>query len=229
MIDPVWLSYRLSDFIMFSTRVYERQLVLHNEQYAGFQIVSSVMGAFVLWRVLQHERVRAAFGTIGVVWVWVGWSFLWDRYAEINLLARYAAPAFVLEGFGFLAIAFLRRPPVRLPSTGWIGTAALTLMGLVLAGYPLVPVLTGGEMAAGEIFGMMPDPTALFTFALLAACRGALRWFLMVIPALWLATSIATLQVLGTVTFWPLTMLFATITLVALVSAFLQRRDARKL
>ncbi len=70
---------------------------------------------------------------LAILWVFVGWSFLWNRYATINWAVAYVAPAFALEALLLLVIgsllnglAFDRRGPA-----GWTG---YLILAFALAG-----------------------------------------------------------------------------------------------
>ena len=57
-------------------------------------------------------------------------------------------------------------------------------------------------MAHAEVFGMAPDPTALFTLGLLLALPLRRVGWLLVIPLVWCATSGATLWAMASPEFW---------------------------
>ncbi|MEM9107334.1 MAG: DUF6064 family protein, partial [Pseudomonadota bacterium] len=182
-----WLSYRLSDFVMFSERAYQRQIQLYNESWFGLQALALILGAVILWQVLRpsEKSVRVIPILLAMAWFWVAWSFLWARYAEINLFALYAAPAFAVQGLAFLAVAALPNGlRMALPS-GLLKLPVVLLLLLTLLLYPLLAPLTGKTLMRAEAFALLPDPTALATLALLSLCIGPVRWPLMVIPFVW--------------------------------------------
>ncbi len=209
-----WLSYRLSDFIMFSAEVYDRQVALYNTQFPGLQAISVAAGAGIVWHTVRPSGAgaRAIPVVLGLAWLWVAWSFLWQRYADINLIARTAAPVFVAQGLALLAAGLhpggLR---LRLPG-GPARLAALVLLVLTLLLYPLLAPVTGKPVLSAEFFGLMPDPTALATLCVLAVSHQWVRLPLMIVPVIWCALSAATLWSLGS----PMAWMLATVTLVAL-------------
>lgn len=219
MIGETWLSYRLSDFVMFSERVYQRQVQLYNEDWLGLQVVALIFGFAILWHMLKpsarSRRVVAIL--LALAWFWVAWSFLWERYGEINLLALYAAPAFALQGLAFLAAAAipgglrvsLPRGPLKVP--------VFLLLLITLLFYPLFAPLAGKPLMSAEFFALMPDPTAVATLAVLSMCAGAMRWPLMLVPLLWCLSSAAVHWVLGSATFWPVALLAALAILLAAI------------
>ena len=223
ILEEVWLSYRLSDFVMFSERVYLRQLELHNAAIPGMQAVSLGIGLFICWWVMSARGSLARFGTLilAIAWIWVAWSFLWSRYAEINLLARYAAPAFAAQGLALLAIAaFSDGLRVRM-QRGWLRVPSIALLSATLLFYPLLAPVTGRPVMAAEFFALMPDPTALATLTLLSVSKSRIRWFLMVIPVFWCLCSIAIFRVLDSPMFWVVTL----IGLSAIIIAAFYRTD----
>lgn len=199
-----WLSYGLSDFVMVSSRVYQRQLELHNMNLMGLQAVALALGAYLVWLIIRRPEAgnRIIPILLGLVWLWVAWSFLWQRYSDINLVGHYAGIAFAIQGAALLATGL--RPSglsVRLP-TGAMKTVAAALLIFSLVLYPLLTPLLGRAIIEAEFFAMMPDPTAVATLAILANSQSRIRWPFMVVPLLWCAFSGATLWVLGLPQFW---------------------------
>jgi hypothetical protein len=138
---------------------------------------------------------------LAILWTFVGWSFLWNRYATINGAAAYVAPAFAVEGVLLLVIgslrdglAFDRRGPA-----GWTG---YLILGFALAGQPLLAPLQGRGWASSEVFGIAPDPTAMATLGVLLLARGGLLPLLLPIPILWCLLSGLTLHTMGKPQAW---------------------------
>jgi hypothetical protein len=136
---------------------------------------------------------RAIPIVLGLLWIWLAWSFLWQRYAAINWAAAYVAPPFVLQGLALLwcGVALGREDHAR--ARGPVRSASLALLAGAVLVYPTLAAVFGRPWASAEVFGIVPDPTALATLALLAGAQWRLRWPLMILPALWCAVSGATL------------------------------------
>jgi hypothetical protein len=66
------------------------------------------------------------------------------------------------------------------------------VFAIVLVGYPLLALVQGRPWPQAEVFGLMPDPTALATAALLLASRGLARWALLVVPLAWCVVAAVT-------------------------------------
>ena len=162
-----WWTYRLSDFLMFSPETYWRLVELYNRDFWPLHLPLLAAGLAALW-LAATRRVQTFRGIavgLAAVWWWVGWAFLRERYATINWAAQYVALAFAVQAV-LLLIAGLTCRQTHTPS----GAAVRTLGGLLaVAGllYPLLGLAAGRPWVQAEVFGMAPEPTALFTLGLL--------------------------------------------------------------
>jgi hypothetical protein len=199
-----WWTYTPSDLLLFSPRVYYRLLELHNLAVWPLQLLTALLALAIICLVLKPGRLsdRLVPLGLGVVWIWVAWSFLWDRYATINWAAAYVAPFYAVEGLLLvwtgassdgLSLAANRKAPLL---------SGLGLLALALFGYPIVAPAMGRSWTAAEIFGITPDPTATATLAVLAISRRSVRWLLMIIPFLWCLITGATLWAMGAADFF---------------------------
>jgi Family of unknown function (DUF6064) len=221
-----WWTYRLSDLLLFSPRVYYRQFELLNQAFwpAHLFLLGLAIGLFFLLLRPAPARSGVVAGLLGAVWFLVGWAFLWERYAAVNWAMLYIAPAFGLQGALLLAVA---ASPVRLglDKTGglrrWL---AVGLFGIAVAIYPLLAPAFGRSWLAAEVFGLAPDPTAVATLSVLVACRTRFRWLLAVAPMLWCAITGMTLWTMGTPDFW----IAPAGALIALVGMAVVRRPDRR-
>lgn len=181
-----WRSYGLSDFLMFSPQVYARLLERYNQALWPAQGVLLLLGAAVLAMALRRPggRPLAACIVLAGAWSLAGWGFHWQRYAGIFIAAPALAIASWVEAALLLAGAALpARPQADRSITHGIG-AALLAAGVLL--YPLLAVATGAGWARAEVFGLMPDPTALATLGWLLASHALPDWMragLALIPA----------------------------------------------
>jgi len=189
-----WWTYRAEDFLLFSPRVYWRMFELHNAALWPLHVLTLAAGLIIIlliaWRPATWTRWVALI--LAILWIFVGWSFLWSRYATINWAAAYVAPVFFVEGVLLLVaslldgLAFDRRQPAA-----WIG---YLILGFALAGQPLLGPLQGRGWASSEVFGIEPDPTVMATLGVLLLARGWLLPWLQPIPVLWCLLSGMTLQ-----------------------------------
>jgi hypothetical protein len=197
-----WWTYRPEDFLLFSSRVYWRMFELHNTELWPLQVVTLAAGLIILliaWRPATSARWPAL--VLAILWVFVGWSFLWNRYATINWAVAYVAPAFAIEGVLLLVIGVLRdglsfdrRGPAR--GIGYL------IIAFAIAGAPLLAPLQGRGWASSEVFGIAPDPTAIATLGVLLLAHGRLLPVLLPIPVLWGLLSGVTLQTMGEPQAW---------------------------
>ncbi len=201
---PEWWTYRLSDLLLFSPRVYYRQFELHNQALWPAHLVLLGLAVCLLFLLLRPTpaRGRIVAAILGIACMWAGWAFLWDRYAAINWAMLYVAPAFGLQGLLLLAAAASRKG-LRIEEAGslrrWL---AVGLFVFAFAIYPLLAPVSGRSWLAAEVFGLAPDPTAVGVLAVLVAARTRLRWLLMVVPVLWCAVTGMTLWAMGAPDFW---------------------------
>ena len=198
-----WLSYRPEDFLLFSPRVYWRMFEMHNAALWPMQVLALAAGlgmvVLVHLRPFGYERWIALI--FALIWTFVGWSFLWYRYATINWAIGYVAPLFALQAILLLIIGTIFNG-LAFDQRGIVGWTGLLLAAFGLVAYPLVPQVLGRRWSGAEIFGIAPDPTVIATLGVLLLARGRLLFLLMPIPLLWLLLSGLTLQTMGDVQFW---------------------------
>lgn len=191
-----WWTYRLSDFLMFTSSTYFRLFERSNREWWVLLIALLVLGIAALAALLPasplRDRRRLVLPFLGIAWLWVAWEFHWRRYTTINLAAPWFAGAFVLQGLVMMAAG---RPnpshPGRPRLIPWIG---LVLAGFGLLLQPFTALLLHRPLAEAQWFGLAPDPTVTVTMGLLLAARAA--WPLFLLPLLWCVVTSATLWTL---------------------------------
>ena len=190
-----WWKYAPSDFLLFSPRVYYRLFELNNEALWPLQLLIAALAVAILYIVTVRVRAGERFLPIGlgVIWLWVGWSFLWERYATINWAIVYVVPFFVLEALLLIGIGLSGRGLTRPTSHMIVRVSLYGMLLFSLFGYPLIAPFMGRDWAAAEIFGIAPDPTAVATLVMLALGQGRMRAIAMIIPAAWCAITGVTL------------------------------------
>lgn len=191
-----WWTYRPSDFLMFSPRIYWRLFESLNEAWWPAQVPLMIAA---LWWLVVRPNARAAALLLGGCWIAVAWSFHHQRFAPINWVADGFAVAFALQGLLLIGLAATSDAGVNRVARGRVG-AALALWALLL--HPLLAPLTGRPWPQAEVFGLAPDPTAIATLALLSMVRSmpSQRWLLGALWALalaWCLISAATLATMG--------------------------------
>jgi uncharacterized protein DUF6064 len=200
-----WWTYRPEDFLLFSPRVYWRMFELQNAALWPLQVLVLAASLIIILLVARRPRTYSRWLALllALLWIFVGWAFLWNRYAAINWAAAYVAPAFAVEG----ALLFVAGPLLdgltfdRRGLARWIG---YIMLAFALAGHPLLAPLQGRGWAPSEVFGIAPDPTAIATLGLLLFARGRLLLLLLPIPVFWCLLSGITLRTMGEPQGWVL-------------------------
>src|SRR3954466_5142609 len=200
-----WWTYRAEDFLLFSPRVYWRMFELHNAALWPLHVLTLAAGITILlvaWRPTTWARARWIAFILAIPWIFVGWSFLWNRYTTINWAAAYIATAFAIEGVLLLIVSL--RDGLAFDRRGLAGWTGYLILGFALAGQPLLAPLQGRGWASSEVFGIAPDPTAMATLGVLLLARGRLLPVLAPIPVLWCLLSGMTLGTRGEPQAWAL-------------------------
>lgn len=199
----VWLTYSLTDFLLFSPQTYFRLFELHNRAVWPAQLPAILLGAAIL-ALLRWPGAGSGRGIciiLAICWLWVAWAYLHRQYATINWAADYAAIGFGLQAALLLALAALGQSQFRV-GADLAGLAGLALVLTALILMPLLGPMLGRPWAQVALFGLTPDPTAVATLgvALLAVRRRHL--VLLAIPLLWSAISALTLWAMQAAEAW---------------------------
>lgn len=197
-----WVTYRLSDFLLFSARTYYRMFELYHRDIWPAQLVSLLMVCLIAAALVRGFRHcdRVVLVTLAAAWPWVGVEFHIRRYASINWAATYFGALFVAQAALILVVGvqtWRSETPTASPAADRRVGAAL-LVAVALA--PIVGVWTERSWNQVELFGLTPDATAIATVALLALRPGSR--LLVVVPLVWCAIGAATLWALGSREAW---------------------------
>jgi hypothetical protein len=164
---PEWSTYALSDFLMYAPRTWWRLVELYNRDFWPLHLPLFAAGLAAVW--LTACRRASSFRWItfalAAAWLWVGWAFLWQRYASINWAATYVAIAFAVQAVLLAGMAWRSRQPAAPPGPRARGLGVLLAAAGLL--YPLLGLALGRPWVQAESLGMTPEPTALFTLGLL--------------------------------------------------------------
>ena len=188
-----WWTYHLSNFLLFSPHTYGRLIELYNAAIWPGQLVALAAGAAVALALVRPSawRTRNSLGLLSACWLWVAVAFHLRRYATINWAAVEFAWAFGAEAV-LLAVAalagFWQVEPVR----GAGSRVGLVLFFFALLLEPFASPVLGRGWSRAEVFGVLPDPTAIATLGFLLLVRGRWRWAVMVVPVLWCLTTALT-------------------------------------
>jgi hypothetical protein len=189
-----WWTYNLSDFLMFSPEIYWRLVERYNHDVWPLQLLALLAGCVLLSLAAAPRRgaQRIVQVVLAAAWLWTGWAFAWQRYAAINWAAEYLAIAFAIEALLLLVAAVFEGGAVAERVNPIARRAGLLASATGVLAYPVIGLLSGRALAQAEVFGLMPDPTALTTLGLLLALRIRFRAWLAIIPALSLIAGMLT-------------------------------------
>jgi hypothetical protein len=190
-----WLTYRLSDLLLFSPRTYYRLFELHNRALwpAHLALLGAGVSMVVLVRGGTPWGSAATAAMLTACWLFVAWAYHLERYATINWAARYFAAAFALQALLIAWYGVLRRRLHFVRPEGVGGRAAFGVLLFSLFLQPLIGPLVGREWTQLETFGATPDPTVIATLGVLALASPQVPRYLLVIPIAWCVVSAATL------------------------------------
>lgn len=193
-----WLTYELSDFLLFSERVYWRLFTLENANLWPMPLLAplALLAALALHTRRPAGGLRLLFALLALSWFSVGANFIMQRYAPVNWAMSHAGPVFFLQAIAFAVMAFTGPPRRASPRLADKAGYALVLAGTLA--YPLLALLQGRTLADAEIAGIAPDPTAIVSLGAALLTTGPRhRLAACAVPGLWLAQSALTLYVLN--------------------------------
>jgi len=181
-----WWTYRLSSFLLFSSRTYYRLFELYNAAIWPVQVLAIALGLVILVLLVRAgpSRSRWIAAILSASWLFVAIAFHARRYATINFAAVHFAWAFGIEAALLILTGALGRLEFERPAD-LAGRAGMAMFVFALVVSPLVGPALGRGWRGIELFGVAPDPTAVATLGILLLARGRGRWLLMVVPALW--------------------------------------------
>ena len=191
-------SYSLSDFILFSDRVYYRQFELYNHAVWPLHLIAILFSLVIIYTLWKKPAAAWTGRLIAVLltlsWIWVAWVFLYERFYQIHVVANWYALGFVLQAgllawYGIIKNQFTLSDDSRLRIN-----IVLVLLFISLLIYPFIAFMTGRSWLQFEMFSLAPDPTVLATIAILFLYKASS--LLYVLPITWLLISSVTLIVM---------------------------------
>lgn len=196
-----WWTYRPSDFLMFSPRIYWRLFESLNLATWPAPVLLLALGPLLWWLLRRGVAARGVAGALALAWTSSGWLFLQQRLAPIHWVAEGFALAFGALALTWLALALP-------PGLAWRGEpsrrrAALALWVVAFGLVPVLPLLAGRPWQQAEVFALAPDPTAIVALGVLLVLKhpaGAAHWLLRLAwtgALAWCAITAATLAVMG--------------------------------
>ena len=154
-----WWSYRLSNFLMFSPQVYHRLFETHNRSWWPLQLLALAFGAAVLLTMLRGGAIaaRVATAAMGAAWIFIGWAFFMQRFADIHIGGTWMAAAFALQGLLLLGTAALS--PWRFARDA-VARSGVVMFAFALLFWPLLAFIEERPWQQAEVFGLVPDPVS---------------------------------------------------------------------
>ena len=197
-----WWTYRPEDFLLFSSRTYWRLFELQNAALWPLPVLTFAAGVITATVAMLRPATASRWMLVllAAAWLFVGWSFLWIRFAPINWAMHSVAPAFAVEALLLLAVG--AGPNRAFDRYGLRAGLGAGLIITALFGLPLLAPLQGRDWAGAEVFGIAPDPTVIATLGVLLLTRGRILWLLAPIPLLWCLLSGVTLLTMGEPQAW---------------------------
>ncbi|WP_323843982.1 DUF6064 family protein [Microbulbifer magnicolonia] len=192
-----WSSYRLQDFIPFTSDIYFRLLERMGEAYWPLHLLILALGASAFFLSLRG-RARIACFLLAPVWGFVGVAYFFARYGELNWAGNYMGWAFLAQAATLTLFSITHFGTEVSPQRrGLPFFAGVLIAATGLLGYPVIAPLMGYSWFQAETFGIHPAPTAVTTLGLVViSLRGAAMWIAAAIPLLWITVSGLTLVVL---------------------------------
>lgn len=225
-MDTNWLSYSLSDFLMFGPEVFLRLFTRINEDIWPWQGVAVMMVIAIGVLLARGDTIarRGILLLMAAAWLWSGAGFLMQYYGPINLPATWFGWAFVLQG-SLLTVAAILWPwrlaanaPVRSRWSTGVGWMALMVLS------SLIGVTQTDDAQAAMLFAVTPDVTVLGSVPCMLLFPRRVRWLFLLLPLLWSLFSVATLWTLGT---WVLAIIPGATLVLAALACFVSPRWAR--
>jgi hypothetical protein len=189
--------------LSFSPEAYAALFEAYNRAVWPVPIAAAALGLMALglaWRPVPGGG-RWIGAVLAAFWAWNGILYHGVFFAEINFLAPAFGGLFVLQALLLGWTAARGRIPARgikhCAPTGaggvlvfrfrpdLAGRTGLALALAALAGYPLLGLLAGHDLARQALFGIAPAPTVVFTLGLLLAAEGRAARPLLAVPLLW--------------------------------------------
>ena len=201
-----WLSYRLSDLILFSPRTYYRMFELYHQAIWPAQLITLALVVVILVLLRRDDAWRGAViaALLAACWLWVAVAFQLGRYATINWAARDFAALFVVQAASLVWYGLVRRRVTFAHSRSngtWLAPA-LFVLAVVLP--PLAGWAADRTWKQVELFGLSPDATTVATLGLLMMTSPNPPRALMIVPLSWCVIGGATLWALESPEAWVL-------------------------
>ncbi len=184
-----WLSYRLSDLILFSEQSYLRQFELYNQWLSPLQWLFYLYGVLFIIALFkrQEKNLRILFLVSAVLWMVCSFGYLWQFYVAINWLVEYFIVLIVVQAILIIWLALYSSFSHKLKTGKLNYISALLLWTITLIAQPLIEYLSGRGLNQLSVFAGTADSLCYISIAFMLLLRLPSIYFIPV--ALWLLFS----------------------------------------
>jgi len=171
------LSFNLEEFLGVLARF--------NQDIWPLQIVAVVLGILALFLLVKKNKYsdRIILAILAFFWLWNGIVFCPFYWAPIYKYAYLFGAFCSIQGILFLTGVF--KPNISFGHLNSLKTTvAIIFIVYAIAGYQILGHLLGHIYPAFFPFGLVPCPTAIFTFGLLLLTNKRVPKYYIIIPAI---------------------------------------------
>jgi hypothetical protein len=171
------LSFNLEEFLAVLSR--------YNKDIWPLQIVAFVLGIFALFLLVRKNKYsdRIILAILAFFWLWNGIVFCPFYWAPIYKYAYLFGAFCSIQGILFLVGVF--RPNISFGHLNSLNTAvAIILIVYAMAGYQIFGYFLGHIYPKFFPVGLVPCPTAVFTFGLLLLTNKRVPRYYIIVPAI---------------------------------------------
>lgn len=187
-----WLSYSLSDLLLFSEQTYLRQFELYSQWLFPLQWIFYLYTLLSLFAILSARLllIRLLFMMVALLWLICAYGYLWQYYAGINWLAQYFIVIFVLQALLIFYFARFKILDTGLQLSGYRLKLAIILWIFAVTGQPALHYLSDSNGVQLTLFAVTPDSLASISMAFMLVLRLPVYFFIPTV--LWLLFSVLT-------------------------------------
>jgi hypothetical protein len=184
-----WLSYRLSDLLLFSEQSYLRQFELYNEWLSPLQWLFYLYGILLIIALFrrQDKNLRILFMISAALWMLCSYGYLWQFYVAINWMAEYFIVLFVIQAILIIWLSLSTASSLNTDSGNLKFISAVLLWIITLIAQPVTEYLSGRGLSQLSVFAGTPDSLCYISIAFMLVLRLPSIYFIPV--AVWLLFS----------------------------------------
>lgn len=187
-----WLSYQLSDLLLFSEQSYLRQFELYNQWLSSWQWLFYLYGILFLFSLSRPQRslTRILFLSAVPLWLICSYGFMWQFYSVINWLVEYFMLIIFIQLLLILWAGLFSYPQHKPEANAVFFYLGIWLWMMTLVVQPVTELLSGRSWSQLSVFAATPDSLAIVTIAFMLI--SGLPAFVSLPSVLWLLFSLLT-------------------------------------